>query len=362
MPRRNVTTSIRAGVLMASGGTIFAILLAELAIRALSPPAPRARITEPPGYPPIQNIAGNLYVYEPGVRWAHVYDVAAAPRAYLGAEGRIAYRTNNLGLRGDDVAFEKAAGGRRILCLGDSVTFGEGVREEDTWPAQLARRLGPGTEVINAGIQGYDFNHEALYLLLHGRRLAPDVVVIAFFMNDAMQFGATVDHHQGTTEAAHASSALAKASATWRLFERRRRVAERTERYLSDLRESFRGDIWRDVKSRMPKVRELGERDGFRVVAVVFPLLHRLDDYPLAAAHADVTATFTAAGIPVVDLLEPFRAYADEELWVHPVDPHPNEIGHRIAAERLAARPEMEAMSSTPSSRPRASPARRSPR
>jgi hypothetical protein len=139
-------------------------------------------------------------------------------------------------------------------------------------------------------------------------------------------------------------------------------VAERTERYLSDLRESFRGDIWRDVKSRMPKVRELGERDGFRVVAVVFPLLHRLDDYPLAAAHADVTATFTAAGIPVVDLLEPFRAYADEELWVHPVDPHPNEIGHRIAAERLAARPEMEAMSSTPSSRPRASPARRSPR
>jgi hypothetical protein len=25
-------------------------------------------------------------------------------------------------------------------------------------------------------------------------------------------------------------------------------------------------------------------------------------------------------------------------LWVHPVDPHPNEIAHAIAAERIATR------------------------
>ena len=305
-------------------------------LRALIAPPPRARITDPPGYPPVENI-GELYTYKAGVRWSHIYDVAAFPREYLGPDGRITYRTNNLGLRGRDVAPVKAPGMRRILCLGDSVTFGEGVREEDTWPEQMARRLGPRVEAINAGIQGYDLNHEALYLLRHGRPLEPDVVLVAFFMNDAMPFRATVEHHHLATETAAPDSTLARVSATWRFFERRRHASARTERYLAELHQSFRSANWAEVKARMPKLREMGERDGFRVVAVVFPLLYRLDDYPLRSEQEDVRAAFAAAGIEVVDLLEAFRGHEAEDLWVHPVDPHPNEVAHAIAAERIAA-------------------------
>ena len=336
--KSGVTTSLRARLLLSLGGVAFAIVIAEVVVRALVPPQPLPRITDPPGYPPVDNI-GELYVYRPGVHWSHVYDVEGFPRTYLAPDGRITYRINNLGLRGENVTPAKPSGVRRILCVGDSVTFGEGVREEDTWPVQLARRLGPAVETINAGIQGYDFNLEALYLLRHGRQLQPDAVVVAFFMNDAMQSRTEAEHHYLVTESAGAGSALARASATWALIERQRRASALTKRYLADLRDSFRSDIWRDMKGRIHRLRQMGELGRFKVVAVVFPLLFRLHDYPLAAEHAEVVSAFSSAGIEVVDLLPALRAFKTEELWVHPVDPHPNESVHRIAAERLARLP-----------------------
>ena len=41
------------------------------------------------------------------------------------------------------------------------------------------------------------------------------------------------------------------------------------------------------------------------------------------------------ARIPHRELLETFRGRRSAELWVHPVDHHPNEVAHRLAAEAL---------------------------
>jgi hypothetical protein len=37
----------------------------------------------------------------------------------------------------------------------------------------------------------------------------------------------------------------------------------------------------------------------------------------------------------MLDLFYPYSMYRDKDLWVNPTDQHPNEIAHRIAAERL---------------------------
>src|SRR5262245_42920123 len=47
------------------------------------------------------------------------------------------YRTNAAGYRGPEFRAEKAPGVVRIACVGDSCTFGLGVREEHTWTRQL---------------------------------------------------------------------------------------------------------------------------------------------------------------------------------------------------------------------------------
>ncbi len=48
----------------------------------------------------------------------------------------------------------KPPGVFRILAVGDSLTYGEGVAADEAWPAVLARELGAGVEVLNLGVCG----------------------------------------------------------------------------------------------------------------------------------------------------------------------------------------------------------------
>lgn len=83
--------------------------------------------------------------------------------------------------------------------------------------------------------------------------------------------------------------------------------------------------------------RRLRERGG-RFLVASWPLLVDLDDYPFAAADEAIARFCEGAGIPRLDLRAALRGHTAESLWVHPVDHHPNEIAHRLAAEALASR------------------------
>jgi len=65
---------------------------------------------------------------------------------------------NRWGLRGADCALVKPAGVLRILCLGESTTFGQPVDDDaSVWPARMERFLraeGVEAEVLNAPLQG----------------------------------------------------------------------------------------------------------------------------------------------------------------------------------------------------------------
>jgi hypothetical protein len=83
-------------------------------------------MTEPAGYSPFVRAPDGFYGYRPGASFSHIYDASADRRGYFTPQSRIDYRINNLGFRGGDISIEKPRGVRRILCLGDSITFGEG--------------------------------------------------------------------------------------------------------------------------------------------------------------------------------------------------------------------------------------------
>lgn len=99
---------------------------------------------------------------------------------------------NSMGLRDREYGPKAASGVRRVLAIGDSQTFGNGVANEDTWPKQVERRLNEKAsnngatrwEVLNAGIPGTDSWQHEIWM---GRLLdayAPDAVVLAFYVND----------------------------------------------------------------------------------------------------------------------------------------------------------------------------------
>lgn len=90
---------------------------------------------------------------------------------------------NSQGLRDDVHPLARRDGIRRILLLGDSFMFGTGVAQNETLAARLEQMIA-GVEVINAGVPGYDLGMEYLYYRHEGVRFRPDLILIAFFVND----------------------------------------------------------------------------------------------------------------------------------------------------------------------------------
>ena len=71
-----------------------------------------------------------------------------------------------------------------VVALGDSFTFGYGVDQRVTWPAQLARLS--GLTIANLGISGFGPGSELAMLRDEGLRLRPRLVLWQFFANDLL--------------------------------------------------------------------------------------------------------------------------------------------------------------------------------
>jgi lysophospholipase L1-like esterase len=97
-------------------------------------------------------------------------------------------KTNSQGLRDVEHDWKKRDGTFRILALGDSFTFGWGVKLEESFikqlERQLAREIALPVETINAGVPGYGLNHYYIYLKHIGIKYQPDVVVLSYFADD----------------------------------------------------------------------------------------------------------------------------------------------------------------------------------
>ena len=82
----------------------------------------------------------------------------------------------------------------RVLILGDSFTFGLGIREESTFASLIQESLNPvGTGVINGGQAGYSIAQEVKWGILLAQKISPQIIILfAFLFNDIKD-----DYHQG---------------------------------------------------------------------------------------------------------------------------------------------------------------------
>jgi lysophospholipase L1-like esterase len=101
-------------------------------------------------------------------------------------------KTNRLGLRSNrEYTRQKPPGVFRIAALGDSFTYGLWVNNQDTWPAQLETLLNREQfrcEVFNTGIVGFTLADEYQLLKEKAIHYDPDLVLVAFYSNDIMDF------------------------------------------------------------------------------------------------------------------------------------------------------------------------------
>lgn len=101
-------------------------------------------------------------------------------------------KINSVGIRDADFISASPAGTYRILAIGDSQTFGNGLELANTWPKQLEAIINQtattkNTEVINAGLPGSDTWQHEIILQRMLSIYQPDAVVLALYVNDVVE-------------------------------------------------------------------------------------------------------------------------------------------------------------------------------
>ncbi len=99
------------------------------------------------------------------------------------------YNITSNGFR-DSIEFKLLPGRNplRVLCLGDSVTFGTYVNDDEAFAHKLGHlltdHLGFQPEVINAGFGGYSIRDQLEYYEEKGQSLQPDIVVLGVYVGN----------------------------------------------------------------------------------------------------------------------------------------------------------------------------------
>lgn len=269
------------------------------------------------------------------------------PRGYFGPQRCIDHRHNAAGWRDVEHPLEKPPGTRRILGLGDSYLWGQGVRREDTMLARLEHLLnehstGPRFETINAGLPALNTRDQAALLRERGLQYSPDFVIVHFVPNDVedgvFHEGARRDFPGNEALAYLRPDRLSHCSRAWGWARQRFLMAKVTRahvrRYAGLFEES--SEPWQKCRAALNEIHRTCAENGIRLLVAVFPFYYELDGaYPFQPAHDAVRTHCEQEGMPHLDLRAAYRAFKGPELWVHPADEHPNEIAHRVAAEAI---------------------------
>lgn len=151
--------------------------LSEVALHAINKRSPK--LTRPAEWALIPE--QRWIEYHPILGWFHEKNKTAILRK---SNYEVTLRTNSMGIRGTkEYALDKPHDKQRMVALGDSFTFGFGVNDDETFPAQL-EKANPSLEVLNFGISGYGIDQ--IHLLLKEKIFDwnPDVILLTIYPED----------------------------------------------------------------------------------------------------------------------------------------------------------------------------------
>ena len=112
-------------------------------------------------------------------------DIVRSGPNFITASSSYRITSNSLGIRSPEL---RDTSDVRILCVGDSDTFGQGVNSDETFPFYLERHLSreyeKDFEVINAGISGWSTAQQYIFIRGHLEELDPDILILQVNSND----------------------------------------------------------------------------------------------------------------------------------------------------------------------------------
>jgi lysophospholipase L1-like esterase len=239
---------------------------------------------------------------------------------------------NNAGFRDrNSTTTDKADGIYRIICIGDSVTFGVPIHRnppEKTFPTQLesliGKRFGPDkVEVLNAGNPGYTSYQGLKQLKTRLLKYKPDLLIIQFGINDSSPAVGQTDKEQAKRSKAVLSvyNALSKSAVCRAIVKLIRRNPKDIRRSDSEKQRVSHSDF----KKNMLMFMALGKLHDFECLfirPVIFENGKLLTDYKLPFPNRS----------KIVDMLTSFKNYRGDPARFFHDDCHLTPEGHDLFA------------------------------
>jgi lysophospholipase L1-like esterase len=276
---------------------------------------------------------------------------------------------NERGFRGPVVPYERTPGKHRVVFLGDSITFGYGVRDDEVVTERVRTLLakdGVDVEVVNAAVPSYNTEQEVASYELHGRRYRPDWIVVGVCWNDLNDksnvrvnaAGELVDADAAPANTADQLSSSPRGYALRNALKRSRLLYGSLERWRAYSASrtpgdhmTFRMDVlngrdtprvatgWSRVEAALRRLQALASEDGARILLVTFPIPMTLESDMSASSYPRHIAEFAARErVPFLDLTDVYRKEfrGHESLFIAYDGDHPNAAGHELAGVEIA--------------------------
>lgn len=267
------------------------------------------------------------------------------------AEYDVAVRVNAQGFRADRVYSEvPPTGVSRVVAVGNSFTYGQGVEAHEAFPALLERGL-PATEVVNLGVAGYGTDQQLLMLESRGLRFRPEVVLLGLYMTNVFRnddavhgrFGKPVFRLGPEGELVLANVPVPAAGAA--AVPRETGIVARSP-LLSKVwdRLEYRGfgEVWATTAAILDRFAAVCRARGARLVVVVIPTEQAVQGGALGRALQAQSLRRLAAILPaggqltVVDTTPALLAARESGGLVYfPLDGHLNAAGHAVVAREI---------------------------
>ena len=272
---------------------------------------------------------------------------ASDPRGYFDPGNTVSHAHNSAGWRDQEHRIPKEERTLRILGLGDSYLWGQGVHQGDrvldlVESSLAAQDPSRAVETINTARPGVNTFWQASTLQGRGLAYDPDLVILFFVLNDVEQDTrgpvAMVEFQTDYRNLYQQPDWFTAHSQLWGWARQRSIATARARRYVTDCVASFHEHSWKWelTTGALDQIQAALDARGIPLLMVVFPFFVELDgDYPFASIHEVVRQHAEERGIPLLDLRDAYRAFHGPELWVHETDQHPNELAHRVAAEAV---------------------------
>jgi hypothetical protein len=296
-----------------------------------------------PSLPRLGRLSSNLVSLSLGVAWL-LFTVEASARAFplrdtLALNPALLHlwpdyftARNSLGCKDRE---HDAKRGLRVLVVGDSYAEGAGVPRSERFANRLEgmlRESHPDAEVLCAGECGLDTYEEADVLELVGGSIEPDIVVVAYVLNDAE--GESPPSRRPPTVAERFFLGTLRSYAAYRVL--RSFEANGGEECYDLIRRQHADDSagWERARRGLDRIADWCRERRVQPICIVLPI-YAPGQERLRPTMEKVVRAAEERGFQARHLLDEFDGRW-EQFAVSAYDSHPNTAAHAVIASVLA--------------------------